>query len=104
MPWKVLFYILFGLLVLALVGFNYEFKSSFSIGLYVFEQVPVLLTVGFSFLAGAVFTLISVVRTRKKTPRTAPSQGTDKAPAPGGRKSKQGDPGTNAGTNESFND
>jgi uncharacterized integral membrane protein len=63
MPWKLIVAILFIILIIALIGFNWSFTSNVSLGFHEFENVPVLLTIGISFVAGALFAIPYSVRT-----------------------------------------
>jgi uncharacterized integral membrane protein len=63
MPWKLIFAIFFILIIIALIGFNWSFTSNVSVGFHEFENVPVLLTIGISFVAGALFAIPYSVQT-----------------------------------------
>ncbi len=66
MPWKLITAIVLLALLIALIGFNWSFTSNVSLGFYEFQNVPIILTIGISFIAGALFAIPYSVRTTLK--------------------------------------
>lgn len=66
MPWKLISVIVFLAVIILLIGFNWGYTSSISIGLHEFSEVPIIITIGVSFLAGAVFAIPYTIRTTLK--------------------------------------
>ncbi|AHC15224.1 hypothetical protein [Salinispira pacifica] len=66
MPWKLISVIVFLAVIIILIGFNWGYTSTISIGLHEFTEVPIIITIGVSFLAGAVFAIPYTIRTTLK--------------------------------------
>lgn len=62
MPWKLIIAIICIAILMTLIGFNWSFTSDISFGFKTFENVPVILTIGISFLAGTLFAIPYAVR------------------------------------------
>lgn len=76
MPWKLLLTLFIIALLIMLVGFNWSNASDVSLfGLYTFPNVPIIVTIGISFLVGS---LISIPFAIQSTSRRLKKQGTSK--------------------------
>ena len=82
MPWKVFGFIALLIVVTAFTAFNLENRSDVSIGVYVFNAVPVFLTSLISFTLGAALVVPLIVprRVARRAPGAVP-QLTDESDA-----------------------
>lgn len=103
MPIKLLFLIVCLVLVALFTGFNLNNSCNVSFGFKEFENVPIFMTILFSFLAGIVFALpFTLIRKNKKVkpPKTEKLPKTQKTKRFFGRKSKTEKLDTNISNNQ----
>ncbi|CEM62412.1 hypothetical protein DWQ65_03060 [Treponema phagedenis] len=67
MPGKLLYFIFIVLAVTLFAGFNMENRCNVSLIFHTFENIPIFITVMFSFLLGSIMTLPFLIRRRPKT-------------------------------------
>ncbi len=66
MPWKLIITIVFLAFLICLAGFNWGYRSNVSLGFYTFKEVPIIITIGISFLGGALFAIPYAIRSSIK--------------------------------------
>jgi uncharacterized integral membrane protein len=62
LPGKLIIMVLVLAAVITLIGFNWGYTSAVSLVFYEFQNVPIIITIGISFLAGALFAIPYAVR------------------------------------------
>jgi uncharacterized integral membrane protein len=65
MPWRLIAFVIIFAVFLAFITFNLENKCDISFGFYKFMEVPVFVTIFFSFILGLFCALPLVLRKKK---------------------------------------
>jgi uncharacterized integral membrane protein len=73
MPWKLIAFVIMLVLATIFVGFNLDNQCDINFGFYKFSQVPVFMTILFSFVAGVVIMIpFTFGRKKQKNVKTPP--------------------------------
>lgn len=87
MPWKLVVFLLVLTLFVFFMGFNWEHASTISFGFAEVENVPIVLSLSFSFLLGAFFAIPFTLASYRKRKQST-TDGQSKEPVVSGRKSR----------------
>ncbi len=79
MPWRLIIFLLCLLLVLVFAGFNMNNSSNISFGFYELKDVPVFVSLLFSFIIGVLFALPFIFIGRRNV-RKSPGKETEEIP------------------------